>query len=271
MPEDTNTAIAGADPANKGQGSDSPTGDKKDAGTDSSPEVVLDKEGKPLPWNDQPKWKEARKAEKKLNDLLKANDLEDPDDLLELVQSGKAVKGKLPDLNALDSIVAKAAKLDQYEEYWAKQRKDQADPEQRAEIAEQELAKERALKAHDQQIEKTKKAISAYEKDVQGQVEEANIPKEYRGIVLELFGVGNPSNEVDITDKKATKKLVADGLKKFDAVKQAIIAEYLATKKNVVKTGQGAESVGGDQEKPLRTLKDMRRAFGERLKMGAGG
>lgn len=272
MPDEkTNTGAAGAVPADKGANADLPTGDKG-AVADSSPEVVTDKDGKPLPWDQQPKWKSARQAEKKLNDLLKANDLDDPDDLLDLVQRGKTVKGKLADINDLDAILERATRLEKYEAYWAEQKKrherENTDPETRAEKAERELEEERANrlreKAAKQQMEETKKAIAGYEKEVQTLVAEASVPKDHQGFILELFGVGNPSNDVEITDKKAIKKLVADGLRKFDALKQSIIAEYLEDKKGIVKTGQGAEAVGG--EKPPRlNLKEARKAAQEQM------
>jgi hypothetical protein len=270
--KDVHTAIAGADPV-KGQSSDSPTETNKDANADSSPEVVVGKDGKPLPWDQQPKWKAARAAEKKLNDLLKANDLEDPDDLLDLVQRGKTVKGKLADLNALDEIIGKAQKLDSYENYWAQQaekrRKEETDPETRAKQAEEQLDHERRRQAYDAQAKKqehaTKQAIKNYEDDVLTLIKEVQFPKEQESFVAEMFGVNNPSNDVNIMDKKAIKKLVADGLKRYDALKQSIISDYLKGKTDIVKTGKGSESSVQDTA-PKISLKEARKMAGEQIK-----
>jgi hypothetical protein len=272
MADEKNTDAAGAVPADKGANAGLPTDKKIEADADSSPEVVKDKDGKPLPWDQQPKWKAARQAEKRLNALLKANDLDDPDDLEDLVKSGKVVKGKLSDLNSIDEILAKSAKLDSYEAYWAaekaKHQKATEDPSERADRLERELEGEKGRKRFEEnqkrQMEQTKQAISNYEKEVQTLIGEIGVPKDQSPFILELFGVGNPSNDVDITDRKAIKKLVADGVKRLDAFKQSVIADYLKEKKGIVKTGQGSEAVTG--EKPVQTnLKTMRKSLHEQM------
>ena len=80
MEQDTNTAKAGAEPANTGVTATAGAEPAKDAKTDSSTEE------KPAPFDKDPRWKSARTAEKKLNDLLKANGIEDPDDLVDLIE-----------------------------------------------------------------------------------------------------------------------------------------------------------------------------------------
>ena len=265
----------------------------KDAANTESAPVTKEADGKPpvnadvkadsstenLPWHKDPRFQDFMKEKKgleaanaKLQKILKANDLDDPDDLDDLVKSGKTVKGKNINLDALDEIREKAERLTKYEAYWADQKKRQeretADPNERAEKAERELDNERSQRqreiASKRQMEETKKAIASYEKEVQGLIDEATIPKEHQGIIQELFGIGNASNDVDITDKKAIKKLVADGIKKVDAFKQSVIAEDLKEKKGVVKTGQGAESVG-DGKTPRMNLKEARKVASEQM------
>ncbi len=280
MPDEkTNTDAAGAVPADKGAIAGLPTDDKaKDAKADPSPEVVLDDKGKPLPWDQQPKWKAARQAEKKLNDLLKANDLDDPDDLLDLVQRGKTVKGKLADLNQIDEIMEKAAKLDKYEAYWRdqeeKKRREAEDPNETIARLEHALRNKYATEHHKeaqrQQTEKAKEAIQSYEREVSGLVKDLDVPKDQQGFVLEFFGVGNPANDTDITDRKAIKRLFTEGMKKKEAYDQAVIAAYLKTKGEIPKVG----SAGGattKETKPKHTLRDLRHAFQERMQRTQGG
>lgn len=251
---------------------------KTDVKADSSPEN--------LPWHKDARFQDFLKEKKgleaanaKLQKILKDNELDDPDDLEDLVKSGKTVKGKLADLNRIDEIIAKATKLDSYEAYWADQKRkherENTDPEERATRAERELEFERGTRqreiAQKRQMDETKKAIANYEKDVQELIKEASVPKEHQSFIQELFGVGNPSNDVDITDKKAIKKLVADGLKKKEAYDQSVIAAYLKDKKGIVKTGQGAESVGDDGKPKKITLKDRRNMFIERMQGISGG
>jgi hypothetical protein len=255
-----------------------PPVDAKDVkGSESSPEN--------LPWHKDARFQDFLKEKKgleaanaKLQKILKANDLDDPDDLEDLVRNGRVVKGKNIDLESLDEMREKAERLTKYEAYWADQKKRQerenATPEDRVEKAERELEFERGTRqreaAQKKQVEETKRAISNYEKDVRELIQEATVPKEHQSFIQELFGVGNPSNDVDITDKKAIKKLVADGMKKVDAFKQSVIAEYLKEKKGIVKTGQGSESVGGDKP-PKIMLKDARKMFLERMQRSASG
>ena len=57
-----------------------------------------------------PKYKAASEAASKLENLLKANDVEDVDDLVALLESGKKVHGKVADLSKIDEILAEALK-----------------------------------------------------------------------------------------------------------------------------------------------------------------
>ncbi len=258
-------------PVTKEEGGKPPADANKDAkGSESSTEGPWHKDERFKAFLTEKKSLEAANA--KLQKILKDNDLDDPDDLEDLVKSGKTIKGKRVDLNTIDDIMEKAARLEKYEAYWAEQKKraerEGADPNERAEKAERELDNERTARqreiADKKRIEETKKAITAYEKEVQSLIDEATIPKEHHSFIQELFGINNPSNDVDITDRKAIKKLVADGIKKVDAFKQSVIAEYLKDKKGVVKTGQGSESVGGDKPERIN-LKTARKMASEQM------
>jgi hypothetical protein len=266
MPDENNTVkVAGAEP-DKTKTVEVAVAETagKDAKADSSTESV--------PWDKDPRWKSARTAEKKLKDLLKANDLEDADDLVDLVQKGKAVKGKLADLNQLDEIIEKAAKLDKYESYWREQeeqkRRNVETPDDTIKRLENQL-KGRELaegrkREQARQVENTKRAITAYESEVGNLVHELEIPKEQHSFMLELFGVNNPCNDIDITDRKAIKRLVSEGVKKKEAYDQAVIKAYLDTKRETPRVAATAGS-GADEKKPKMMLKDARKVFLERM------
>lgn len=255
-PEIKDTAKAGAEP-------------EKDANADSSSES--------LPWDKDPRWKSARTAEKKLNELLKANGLEDSDDLVELVNSGKRVKGKLTDIDQLDRILEKASTLDKYEAYWKEQeehvKRGEETPDQTITRLTREIKKREAMEARKRQesehVENTKKAITNYEREVQSLVSEMEIPKEQRAFMSEFLGVQNPCNDIDITDRKAVKKLVSDAVKKKEAYDQAVIKAYLDSKTNIPKVAAtgGAQT---DTTKPKIMLKDARRMFLERMQSAGG-
>ncbi len=256
---------------------------------DGKPPVKADEKADPstvdMPWHKDARFQDFLKEKKqllaaneKLQKLLKENDLDDPDDLEDLVKSGKTVKGKLADLNQIDELIAKATKLDSYEAYWAadkdRREREETDPVTRAERAERKLAdteqRRRFEEDKKRKTEEAKSAIRNYEKEVTSLIKELGHQKDQEPFILEMFGVGNPSNDVDIYDKKAIKRLVAEGQKKVEAFKQSVIAEYLKEKKGIVKTGQGAESVGGDKP-PKIMLKDARKIFLETMQRGASG
>ena len=250
---------------------------------DGQPPVTDDKKAdsstENLPWHKDERFQSFMKEKKtleaanaKLQKLLKENELEDPDDLEDLVKSGKTVRGKLADLNALDDIIGKAVKLDSYEAYWAQQaekrRKEETDPETRARQAEEQLELERRRQASEQnanrQAAATKAAVKSYETDVLDLIKDVGLPKEQETFVAEMFGVNNPSNDVNIMDKKAIKKLVADGVKRYDALKQSIIADYLKGKTDIVRTGKGSESSVQDTA-PKINLREARKIAGEQI------
>jgi hypothetical protein len=268
------TVVAGAEPADTTvKAGAEPV---KDAKSDSSTENV--------PWNKDPRFQDFMKEKKsltaaneKLQAILKANDLDDPDDLMELVQSGKAVKGRV-DVNQLDEMIQKAMKLDKYEAYW----KDQEERKRReVEDPDQTIARlEKALKTKDQtdrynaeqrqQAERAKQAINSYEREVSNLIKEMEIPKEQQGFTLEFFGVGNPANDIDITDRKAIKKLITEGLKKKESYDQAIIKNYLAGKTEIPKLASSA-GAATEEKKPKIMLKDARKIFLETMQKASGG
>lgn len=274
---ETNTAKTGAEPDNTEKteltGADPVA---KDAKTDSSTENV--------PWNKDPRFQEFIKEKKtlsaaneKLQKLLKANELEDSDDLEDLVAKGKVVKGKLADLNQLDEIIAKANKLNQYEAYWAEQeekkRRQTEDPDSTISRLENALktksAKEQQREHERYQAEQAKAAISGYDSEVKNLIKEMEMPKDQQGFILEFMGVGNPANDIDITDKKAIKRLVAEAAKKKEAYDQSVIASYLKGKGQVPKIGSG-DGGAPEPNKPKIYLKDARKTFLEMMSRAGG-
>jgi hypothetical protein len=253
MMEETDTAKTGE------KAESSPAAE--DAKSDSSTE-------KALPWDKDPRWKSARTAEKRVNDLLKANNLEDLDDLEEAVSKGAKLKGKKIDLDRIESDIEKARRLEEYEEYWKyeaenKRRTNETAEETLARMEKELRRREQAEKQQNnakQQAEEAKRAIKSFENEVSDIIGELDtISKDERPFILEFLGVGNPSNEIDITDKRAVKKMIADQIKKKESYDQAIIKRYLDGKKQTPKvstaTGVSTES------KPVTNFKGMRAAL----------
>ena len=135
--------------------------------------------------------------------------------MIELAESGKKVKGKDIDLDRLDEIAAKAKKLEKYEAYWKEQEERKLRsteiPEETIARLEDQLRKKEALERRKEeeyrQKESAKSALRNYDREVQSLIKEMEIPKEQQAFVVEFFGVGNPFNDIDITDRRAIKKL----------------------------------------------------------------
>lgn len=227
------TAQPGSDPgatAQPGAGPGTPSG-ATPSGTPT--------EDKAPPYDQDPKWKAARAAEKQLQGLLKANDCDTVDELLELVDLGQAVmtRGLKPD--QLDQIVEKATTLEKYEAYWKdeeeKRRRSEEQPDQTLQRVEREKkALEQRQRDDDNRkklAEHAKMAAEAYDGEVKKIVDlTESVPEAERPFFYQFFGVDNPASQIDITDRKAVRQTVKDGLKILEDFKQSIIKNYLASK-----------------------------------------
>jgi hypothetical protein len=222
---------------------------------------------------DPAKYQAALNASTKLENLLKANDVEDVDDLVALLESGKKVHGKAVDLDKLDEIIKKATTLDQYEKYWEDERKKGETLEQRLARLEKE---NKALHSKTETEEKAKregeesrKSIDFYENEIKtsiGAVEGLSDPE--KAFLSWSLGVGNECNDISITDKKQIKKVVNSGMKKYtELVKQMKdegVKEYLAGKREIPKVPSGGgDSPATPAPQLPKGLRGLRSAFKE--------
>lgn len=271
-----NSEKTGSQPDNKSEV-------KTDVKAESSPEKkdVKSESSADKPWNQDPRFKEDNetfKIGKSVKALMDANKLQSVDDLNELLDSGKKVYGKKIDLDRIEEAFARSEKLEKYEKYWAQQdelnKRAQERPEDTIARLEAELRKKQEAdekrETSKKEQESAKQALQSYDREVQTLVKELDVPKEQQGFILEFFGVGNPFNEIDITDKKAIKKLISDGLKKKEAYDQAVIQSYIKGKTEVPKVGStsGSAPMG---DKPKIMLKDARRALHDAMQKVTGG
>jgi hypothetical protein len=227
------------------------------------------------------KFKAASEAANKLDNLLKANDLEDVDDLVALIESGKKVHGKVADLSKIDEILKKAQTLDQYEEYWAQERKKGETPEQTiARLQKENQALTSKTKQEEQQkreAAESQKAVETYESEVKSSINSMeNLTASEKEFLAWSLGVGNESNEINITDKKQIKRVVNSGMKKYTelvkSMKEEGIKEYLAGKREIPKVPSGGnETPAVPAPKLPKGLPGLRNAFVEMLKTGKGG
>jgi hypothetical protein len=258
--------------------------DVKDVKTDSSTDIKDVNAGSSdadKPWNKDPRFKEDNetfKIGKSMKALMDANNLKSFDDLTELLDSGKKVHGKQVDLDRIEEAFEDSKKLKSYELVWKQQEEERRrgieTPEQTIARLEDSLKKKEAADKHKEEAQKNQQAaqqaLKAYDREVQTLVKEVDAPKEQQAFIAEFFGVGNAFNEIDITDKKAIKRLVDDGRKKIEAFKQSVIQDYIKGKSGIPRTSatSGAAPMG---DKPKIMLKDARKMLHERMEKIIGG
>jgi hypothetical protein len=265
--EDQRTALEGSDPS-PGQTPDSPS----DTGAITAPpDAEMDENGKPLPFNEHPKWKAARAAEKELGKLLAENELDSIEDLMDLVQSGKAVIGKGVDESRLDELIAKATKMDQVEEYWAAQRETQKReseaPEETVERLEREKADLQQRLTSKDALDSSKRALETFEKKSASFIEDSvkDLEKEDREALKFLMGVDHPFGEIDITNEAQVKKMGKQVLKVVEGIEQRAIKKYVAGKKAILNVGS-ASTPAAPSSKGIQTLRDARNAMKDQLR-----
>jgi hypothetical protein len=94
-------------------------------------------------------------------------------------------------------------------------------------------------------------------------VKEMELPKEQQAFAMEFMGVNNPFNEIDITDRKAINRMVADQKKKLEAFKQSVIQDYIKGKGEIPKVGSTAGAAPIQDKLKNRNLADSRRIVKE--------
>lgn len=210
-----------------------------------------DDDTKPLPYDQDPKWKAARAAQAKFESILEKHGIE-ADDLDALIESGSSISEILGarDAKTLTSTITQLKKdaeyLKEVKAYWKEQeelkQKDELTPEQRAEMSESKLkayekeqADKKAKAAEEQSI---KVALNNYTEQVDKAVEASGFEGEDAAMAKLFLGVDNPFNEVDITDRKAVREMAktnAAKLKTFlDGVRQKAVDEYAKGKSKIV-------------------------------------
>ena len=259
--------------------------EEKDVTTD--PSTVKDDKEKPSdseqPWHKDPRFKQDLKLLKIAKSLVDENGLEDVEELKDLVLSGKKVSGKKVDLDNLDEIVAKAQKLDQVQKYWDQQAKlkqlGQETPDQSIARLTRELEEVENERSRQEQSEAEardlKKAVSFYESEVKSQLEELEdlSPVEKNFLAFSL-GINNECNDINITDKRAIKKVLNDGVKQYQSLVKAItdkaIKEYREGKTSIpsVPPTDGAAATT-KTEPTLKSARERKAAFLEFLTKGS--
>jgi len=203
-----------------------------------------------------PELEAARTTAKEVDALLKEHGFTNLDDLKEAVKRGSedVLDGEDPEQLLKDAREMRERRQREADE--AEQRRAENEtPEETIERQARELSELKAQVTEraeaDRAIEENRKIIQRYEKSVGDLVDAMKIDSKYeRDLTKQLLGVGNPMDEVDITDRKA----VADALrsqipqirKLIDNIQQAAIDAYASGKSSRTPSKKAAPA--GNQE-----------------------
>jgi hypothetical protein len=226
-PNEERTAIPGSDPGDEGRHEPGAGPDGGQGGESRTPEEEQ------LPFDKHPKWIAARQAEKSLQEIMEANEVDTPEELNALIESGTAILGKGIDPEQIDELLAKAKERDEWVRYNEQRaelkRTEEETPEQTADRLRRENAKLKAEHEASRQAESSDRLLKSYDKAVLSAVEEAlgkDASKEIKEFYAEFMGVNNPFASIDISDKRQVQKMTKDNLKKVEAFKQLVIKEH---------------------------------------------
>jgi len=231
----------------QGQSPESPTGS---AASGEGSAASNDKESAtPLPFDQDPKWKSARAAEKQLTTILEQYGFDTSEELEEALESGVSLQELLGDRDA-ESLIESADTLSRYEEYWSKQEREKAienesevDTITRQERENQEL-RDRLKRVEDgnRETAESKILLNDFNNTVAQVVKNSNLPDPESEIAQLLLGVDNPMNIIDIGSKSEIGNAAGTMLKKFSSfitdLKQTTIDEYVAGKSNITPISQ---------------------------------
>jgi hypothetical protein len=237
-----------------------------------------------VPWHKDSRFKddlEALKIGKSIKSVLDANDLTDIEDLKDLVESGKKVHGKKLDLENLDEIMEDSKTLKKYQKFWAQQEELNKQNMEAPEETIARLKKERdevvnkvtARELSEKEQKEAKQSVAFYEREVNTLLESAEFSKSEKEFLAWSLGVGNECNEIQITDKKAIRKVLNDGVKKYNTlvedIKNQAVKDYLAGKKGIPNVASTDGTVATTNIEPPKGLKNLRRAFQDSMKGGS--
>ena len=258
-----------------------PSTDKKEGKDDKEEASKASDADEKLPWHEDKRFKKDLALLKTAKKLIEANGLESIDELVEYVEKGKKVRGKNVDLDKLDEIAAKAAKLEQYETYWKQQEESKLrdeDPDNYTKQLEKKLqeiqSRDKAKYDSEMASRNAKQAVDFYDRTVQEMVDDnEDLPIPSKQLISLVMGVKNPTNDIDITDRRQIKKTYTEIMKTVqefgESMKKLGAEEYRKGKIAIPKVTTTAPATTSTEKKVY--LKDARLALIEKFKQGLGG
>ena len=241
------------------------------AGAKAAADAAADKD-KP-PFDQDPRWKSAREAEKKLQSLQNALGVDSVEELLELADLGSKLREEGVDDKKIKEALAAQKEYARVQAYWAEQEEKERLLSETPDEKERRLdAKERKLKEKEQEDERRRKQSEEGEKDAKNYDAEVtrlvtsdqSIPENERNFYAFFLGVNNPSSNINIASKEAIKGAYSEAIKVLKDFKDVIL-ENAAKGKGAIPRVPGS-AVPGDLPPPkIKTLAEARKTMTERL------
>lgn len=222
---------AGKSPDDKGaQPPDKPAGEKD----------------KPPPYDQDPKWKKARAVEASVEKLLKEHGILDVEELGERLAKGLSLERLLGSRDP-SKLLEDAEYANRVRQNWDTQKRDQElaneTPEARIERLEMENAKLRdtheSFKSEITEREKAKQVLANFNAEVDKVIraEETPIAEHELPLLKLVLGIDAPSNDIDIEDQMAVRKMAREGIATFrnlvQTIQQKAIESYVAGKQGL--------------------------------------
>jgi len=225
------------------------------------------------PFDQDPRWKSAREAEKNLQSLQTALGVDTVEELLELADLGSKLREEGVDENKVKEAIKAQKEYARVQAYWAEKEEEERLLKETPDEKERRLEdKERLLKEREnegkrrrEQAEEGEKVAKAYDSEVTRLVSaDASIPENEREFVSFFLGVNNPSSSINISDKTAIKGAYTEAVKTLKAFKDVIL-ENAAKGKGAIPRVPGSTTPGDLPPPKIKNLAEARKTMTERL------
>jgi len=245
---------------------------KDSVGAKAAADAATEKD-KTLPFDQDPRWKSAREAEKNLQSLQSALGVESVEELLELADLGSKLREEGIDDKKIKGALEAQKEYDRVKAYWAEQEEGQRKLTETPDERERRLdEKERRIRDKEQEdkrrrehLEEGEKVAKSYDSEVTRLVSaDASIPENERNFYSFFLGVNNPSSNINISSKEAIKGAYAEAVKVLKEFKDTIL-ENAAKGKGAIPRVPGS-AIPGDLPPPkIKNLDEARKTMTERL------
>lgn len=234
---------------------------------------------KPLPFDQDPKWKKARATEAAVEKILQEHGILNVEELATKLSKGISLE-KLIGTRDAAKLIEDAEYANRVRQNWDEQKRakqiEGETPEARIARLERENEELRTgheqFKASVQDKEHAEQVIKSFSTEIDtvlGSLEEA-VPESELGLLKLVLGVDNPSNQIDIEDQTAVRKMAREGVANFrtlvQTIKQKAIDDYVSGKSKLAvdtsKAGAPASPGQGVERQPLPKDATVDQVFG---------